>query len=221
MPKKQMLKKKKGKKRPKRYQRKVNPVKSLLPARFFTKLKYVSDQIGSTTTTSMGYYQFRANSLFDPDYTGTGHQPMGFDNLAALYSDYRVNAVHIKVVGLVLTPNACGCIAIGGSAATTIHTVSSLPELLEDTAYKCRVVNDQKPIVFSRFFPIHKLMGKSKKVVQTDLDLSAGIGANPTKTVYLTVYWQNLNETTSTGWNIRAEITYYCEFNAPKPLSLS
>lgn len=33
---------------------------------------------------------FRLNSIFDPDYTGVGHQPMGHDQLSELYQKYKV-----------------------------------------------------------------------------------------------------------------------------------
>ena len=44
----------------------------------------------SGTTLSDGHV-FSANSLYDPDTTGTGHQPRGFDQLSALYKMYRVH----------------------------------------------------------------------------------------------------------------------------------
>lgn len=40
---------------------------------------------------------FRANSLYDPDYTGTGHQPNGFDALMAAYDHFTVLATKIRV----------------------------------------------------------------------------------------------------------------------------
>lgn len=35
-------------------------------------------------------YTFRANGMFDPDYTGTGHQPLYRDEMAAKYKYYTV-----------------------------------------------------------------------------------------------------------------------------------
>lgn len=36
------------------------------------------------------YKQFRANSIYDPNYSDVGHQPMGRDLLAGIYQHYRV-----------------------------------------------------------------------------------------------------------------------------------
>jgi len=37
------------------------------------------------------HYAFRASSCFDPDFTGAGHQPRGFDQWKLLYNMYIVN----------------------------------------------------------------------------------------------------------------------------------
>ena len=39
----------------------------------------------------------RLNSLFDPNLSGLGHQPRGFDQLMAVYEKYTVVAAKITV----------------------------------------------------------------------------------------------------------------------------
>lgn len=40
---------------------------------------------------------FRANSLFDPDFTGTGHQPLGYDQWGVFYNKYTVIGSSITI----------------------------------------------------------------------------------------------------------------------------
>lgn len=65
------------------------------PERYKTVLKYY-DEFKMVTASSAGTWVFRANSLFDPDYTGAGHQPRGFDQLCSSngpYNRYLVTGV--------------------------------------------------------------------------------------------------------------------------------
>lgn len=47
--------------------------------------------------TGTGQRVFSCNGLFDPDVTGTGHQPLYFDQMMTLYNHYVVTASRIKV----------------------------------------------------------------------------------------------------------------------------
>lgn len=49
-------------------------------------------------------YQWRANSTYDPDYTGVGHQPMFRDEMAAQYNYYTVLSARL----IVTIPNGNG-----------------------------------------------------------------------------------------------------------------
>lgn len=62
-------------------------------------------------------WQFRANSLFDPDASGAGHQPMYHDNYANLYQKYRVNYSVITVTVInhfvnTATSNSSGSVTV-------------------------------------------------------------------------------------------------------------
>jgi hypothetical protein len=67
-------------------------VRSIIPDRYHCVLKYCSTKqytsgtggiVGTTNT-------FQLNGLYDPDITGAGHQPYGFDQITPFFSVYTV-----------------------------------------------------------------------------------------------------------------------------------
>lgn len=57
-----------------------------------------SEQINlNPGVTGIAQYVFASNGLYDPDITGAGHQPAGFDQLMGLWNEYVVVASEIKV----------------------------------------------------------------------------------------------------------------------------
>lgn len=73
------------------------PSSTPLPTSIITKHKYYDGISLGPTALSTDTHIFRANSLFDPDYTGSGHQPMGFDEMSAFYNHYVVIGSKITV----------------------------------------------------------------------------------------------------------------------------
>lgn len=62
------------------------------------QLKYtdtisLSPAASDSTSTN---YQFSFNNLYDPDYSGSGHQPMYFDNFSQVWGRYCVRFAKIK-----------------------------------------------------------------------------------------------------------------------------
>lgn len=60
-----------------------------IPLSRTVKLRY-SQQVSMNNPIGGAVHNFRANSLYDPDLTGVGGQPLGFDQMAALYNHYVV-----------------------------------------------------------------------------------------------------------------------------------
>ena len=60
------------------------------PLRMQNVLKYVEEVQLSIDGSGYGQYIFSTNGMFDPNTTGTGHQPMYFDQMYAIYNHYHV-----------------------------------------------------------------------------------------------------------------------------------
>lgn len=64
------------------------------------KLRYVTKiTLSPGGVATVRTHSFRGNSLYDPDSSGVGHQPLGFDQIMTLYRDYRVRGskIHCEV----------------------------------------------------------------------------------------------------------------------------
>jgi len=75
-------------KRRSRKRRKPRISQSLIANKALVMMDYC-DQI-SIQPDAFEPHLFRANSIFDPDFTGVGHQPLSHDQYALRYSQYRV-----------------------------------------------------------------------------------------------------------------------------------
>lgn len=79
----------------KRKRRIFRPIKNGFPQVMFTKLKWTANvNVTGATATNKAYY---LNSLYDPGGSIWGTQPMLFDQLAAIYSSYKVYACKVMI----------------------------------------------------------------------------------------------------------------------------
>jgi len=70
------------------------------PPTMFAQHKYVEDFnfFTDNLTGLMGTdYAFRLNSMYDPNFSGTGHQPQGYDQMASVYGRYTVYKVRLSI----------------------------------------------------------------------------------------------------------------------------
>lgn len=78
------------------------------PKKMCAKLKYV-ETIGLTSSVgAVNWYQYIMNGLYDPNFTGTGHQPMYFDQYMAIYAHYTVVGCKVTVRFVATEGNTVG-----------------------------------------------------------------------------------------------------------------
>ena len=98
------------------------------------------------------FHAFSATSLRDPDQTGVGHQPRGFDQLMALYTHYIVDEVCIEV-WFQGTGNTCmGFVQLRDDATTVIsrtnameYPISNEALISNDNAFPAKITMTVKP----------------------------------------------------------------------------
>jgi len=188
------------------------------PDRIRTKLKY-SDVITLTATlANTTEWTFRMNSLYDPDLTGTGHQPMWFDQFSPVYLKYRVYGSRIKATFIPAQvtdteANDSGPFIVGITTsnvptlnATTYGTLLENNNTNHDIIVDKQGSNNMK-VVSNTYSPT-----RDAGVEIGDDTIASGIGGNPSNVFYAHVWAKDMNETSNTTITVRIEMEFLCEF---------
>lgn len=67
-----------------------SPPGQALPNQIICKMRYSEEISVNPTIGGVTAYVFRANSLYDPNLTGTGHQPSPYDQMKLFYKKFKV-----------------------------------------------------------------------------------------------------------------------------------
>jgi hypothetical protein len=132
----------------------------------------------------------RLNSLFDPNSTGVGHQPYGFDQLALLYAKYRVLTCHVEL--RFTTPGAANdilCVALFSGVGNILTLTGASPDYITEcgrakTAHLSSA--GSRYAVIKTTIPIHKIAGVPESTVLNESDWAAQNNANPTNVATVT-----------------------------------
>jgi len=193
-----------------------NPTGDAVPSAYRTKLKYF-EQIGIVSDASGQWeYQFNMNSLYDPNRTSTGHQPLGFDQISALYQRYRVLTAKVSITNLnqsTSTTFGYWTFIVDSTTSTTVYN------LIERAKYaKIMNVNSSSPENrITQKVDCAGIVGCSPVHYQSDDRYSAVVSSSPVETIIGHIGGQQLGTTGSTLW-LAVQIEFYAEFFDPVEL---
>jgi len=184
-------------------------------------MRYVTQATTDTDGGIIGHV-YSANGLYDPDITGTGHQPMGFDQIMPMYQHYTVIGARIKVVSYNYDgtyPQIAG-IKVSGSATVEADYAKSFENGLcvWKTLNKNGTGGEIKTL--TSHVSIGKFMGRHN--ILSEDDFRGTDSANPDEQVYFHVF------TAPHAYGANAEnvihkitIDYIAVFTEPKDLATS
>ncbi len=192
------------------------------------KLKYVQNFVLDAGAGTFALTSVRANSIFDPDQTGVGHQPSNHDKLATIYDTYTVIGSQMRVNWVPLSSTVAevpGVLIVhlseSGNDLATAHAAGGIANMLEQPRIKrtwryvgiATVDDSNKPLIknFSarKFFGIKNFRGVHP--------YSADFGANPTEGAFYEVAIASPDDIVNpSSLTVRIEVTYICLLTEPK-----
>lgn len=218
-----MPKRNKFRKRTKKYKaRVIKPIPLIAEDIYLCKLRYSEAIIFDAT--GINQIIFRGNGVFDPNFTGSGQQPVGYDQLATLYDRTRVLSSAIEVkwsAGTSGTTSFADVVIVpviaSGATFSTIDAALSNPYAKSGTITGTDAVGW---LNMHSFMTTKKMIGR--KSIKYDDAYTASLTSNPDKQWFWFILAE-LKDRSATAMNIRATIvvTYYVEWYDRKPLNLS
>lgn len=192
-----------------------------LPTIKIANLRYVENVSITSTLGAIQRYSFRANSIFDPNFTGIGHQPMGRDIWAQLYNNYVVLGSKITAKFTTTTSagqNAAVGVMLDDNASLSYSDYSGYVEARKGSN-RMMIGREAKPITVVSKFSAKRFFNVVDVKDNID-DLGAVIGNNPNNGAFFNVYYQDLTGSTSTI-NVSVCIDYIVSFSEPHDIAQS
>lgn len=210
------------------------------PRRVFVKLPYFESftLLGSVA----GYvdHTYSLTDIWDPNTTGTGHQPRGRDTWAALYNKYRIHGCKMTLtcsnVDIATLPTAAlvvgSCLSdasTGAGGSTPILDLIEGPQPEGFHKVKWRTFNPQATGFAAElnrhsrrmYVPTRKTFrGISFDYWSAQLnqqDLWIDVGVSPASNIFFNVFMGGMNgdDTTGCGIVFFIKLVYYVEFAQP------
>jgi hypothetical protein len=181
--------------------------------------------VGSTSTFGTGQV-FRLNSCYDPDETGTGHQPYGWDQITPFYGTYKVTKCDVDLQ--FSFPSAAGVVCgvnvviAGDTYDISGKSISAISEQPMSSVSRVPTTGNQT-FRFRRSFPMGSVYGITEAQFRNSLLSFASLTTtNPTVIPRIQTAIASLNSSDSTATvYVQARLVYHVEMYQRVVLSQS
>lgn len=201
------------------------------PNKLLARLRYCQTFQLNPGIGGIAVQEFRANSIYDPDKSGTGHQPSNRDRLIGtngLYDRYTVLGSKATVFTDVFQGVATGTpgllalhLSQDGQDMATAHASGGVDNVCEQphTARSVKhllYANTGAPYKLKRHFSAQKFFGIDKKLVGMT-PYSSDAETNPAEGAFFEVaYMSNDDSADPTAKTFQIQIDYIVMFTEPK-----
>lgn len=170
-------------------------------------------------------YFYRLNSVYDPDLSGVGTYATGFTTWSALFRNYKVRRVTVRLRGF----------ATGGAATGTIVTMapiadaSTIPANTGTWRSLRGGVSDivmphtdggKNVVEWTKTYDIARWLSVTPSQYANDMDFSGYSNSNPTRQLNLVVACASFAGASVSGFYFTLDITYEVEWFNAIPMTL-
>jgi len=168
------------------------------PIRMVAKMRYCETVSIASSLVPVTSVNFACNSIYDPNLSGTGHQPYGHDTYASIYNQYTVLASKITFR---VAASASGVLTWGGGIEDTVGTTLNVDTWAERPTYK--VLSGRLPSTEEATLTLY--WNRNKRFPGKDVyrELSAPFGTNPSEIEVFNLVCQTNTASSALG-------TQYC-----------
>lgn len=185
------------------------------------QLNYFASGAVSSGVSTANAYVFSANGMFDPDISGTGGQPMSFDQAMLFFNHYTVHRSTIKVTFMSDSTTVRASVGLFVSGSSTVTT--SVEQLLENGDGAFQILEYAGTYGGTATFQRTLNVGRFQDVkdVMDDPNMRGDSASNPTEQAYYHLVVYNTGSAATVQVDFQAVITYDATFHEPRKGPLS
>lgn len=160
------------------------------------RAQLVYNQFITMTESASGvgaFNSFRLNDLYDPDFTGTGQQPVAFDQYSLLYSRFRVLSTTVRIqLANQSQAVASGTVIVGvfpSSSSTLPAAAISWPcQPFSQCKMLAIATGGPTTVDFRMKYDIAGVLGLRKQEYNSDMDFTCTPSNSPLRPAFLHVF---------------------------------
>ncbi len=151
------------------------------------------------------------NSLYDPDSTGTGHQPLDYDQLTAIYLKYLVVEFEYHLTLYNLATIGTKWVIAMSETDISGRTVDALSESkFTKAGIIGRADGGDCMVRVSGRMPLSRIMGQ--RVLDSDGSMYANYNASPTDGAFFIIKAASLDAVSNANIYVKAEFIFHAFF---------
>lgn len=192
--------------------------------------KFVNNFImsGGTLGSTGGTTWYRMNGMYDPETIIGGHQPYGFDQMAALYNTFTVTDIEINLHYAAPSDPSCYLVAAirpsGGTFNPSGLGVQDVVEKDNVRWFMTPETQGQKvgdSTISLGKIPINYVQGVSRKAIIEGTNYSGSVTADPTTVPQFGICLGNVAGASDPTMVIIVELIYHAIWSGPRTVGQS